>query len=72
MSKLPGIKVAAGTIALLSILAIAGGSASAQDNQKPAAETEPMSGCACCKKMMEKNDHQNKMPEMSPSAPSGK
>ncbi|PSB15064.1 hypothetical protein C7B65_25335 [Phormidesmis priestleyi ULC007] len=75
MNKLYGIKVAAaGAIALLFISAIAAGNAFAQDNQKPAAQTEQMSGCECCKKMMEKktNDSQNKMPGMNHSAPSGK
>ena len=51
MNKLHGIKVAAaGAIALLSVSAIAIGSAVAQSNQKPAAQTEQMSGCECCKK----------------------
>lgn len=75
MNKLHGIKVAAaGAIALLSVSAIAVGSAFAQSNQKPAAPTEQMSGCECCKKMMEKktNDSQNKMPGMNHSAPSSK
>ena len=43
MKKLHGIKVAASG-------AIAAGNAFAQDNQKPAAQTEQMSGCECCKK----------------------
>ena len=75
MNKLHGFGVAAaGAIALLSVSAIEIGSAVAQSNQKPAAQTEQMSGCECCKKMMEKktNDSQNKMPGMNHSAPSGK
>ncbi len=75
MNKLHGIKVAAaGAISLLSVSTIAVGNAFAQDNQKPAAQTEQMSGCGCCKKMMEQkmNDNQNKMPGMNHSAPSGK
>lgn len=75
MNKSRGIKVvAAGAIALLSVLAIAAGNAFAQDNQKPAAQTEQMSGCECCKKMMgqKTTDSQNKMPGMNHSAPSSK
>lgn len=80
MNKLNGIKIAAGAIALLSISIVTVDSAFAQDNQKPVAQTqkpapqtEQMSGC-CCKKMMEKktNDSQNKMPGMNHSMPSGK
>lgn len=74
MNKLHGIKIAAGAIALFSISTIAVGNAFAQDNQKPAAQTEKMSGCECCKKMMDKktSDSENKMPGMNHSAPSGK
>mgnify|MGYP000069206455 CR=1 FL=1 len=74
MNKLNGIKIAAGAIALLSIAAATVDSAFAQDNPKPAAPTEQMSGCSCCKKMMEKkmNDNQNKMPGMNHPVPSGK
>ncbi|MBM0742340.1 hypothetical protein JOY44_12040 [Phormidium sp. CLA17] len=80
MNKLPGIKVAAGAIALLSISMVIVDSAFAQDNQKPVAQTqkpapqtEQMSGC-CCKKMMEKKtgDSQTSMPGMNHSAPAGK
>lgn len=74
MNKMCGIKIAASAIALLSISTVTVDSAFAQDNPKPAAQTEQMSGCACCKKMMEKkmNDSQNTMPGMNHSAPSGK
>ncbi|HEY9883226.1 MAG TPA: hypothetical protein V6C98_06405, partial [Thermosynechococcaceae cyanobacterium] len=72
MPKLHGIKVvAAGAIALLSVATIAVDGAFAQDtqkptaqeNQKPAPQTEPMSCCGCCKKMaaQKPNDNHNKM-----------
>ncbi|MBD2035640.1 hypothetical protein H6F76_11475 [Leptolyngbya sp. FACHB-321] len=83
MHKLHGIKVvAAGAIALLSLTTIAASDAFAQDtpkpaaqeNQKPAAQTEPMGCCSCCKKMaaQKPNDSQNKMPGMNHPAPTGK
>lgn len=70
MSKLNGIKVfTVGTVALLSVLTVSVGSALAQDNQKPAAQTqqktEQTSGCSCCKKMM--SDTTNTMPGMNHS-----
>lgn len=69
MNKLNGIKLfTTGAIAFLSISAMAISNASAQENQKPTPQTEQMSGCNCCKKMMEKkNDGMNKMPGMNHS-----
>lgn len=82
MNKLNGIKAATvSVIAFLSLSVLAASSAVAQEKQKPVAQTqkpapqtEQMSGCECCKKMMEKkmNDSQNKMPGMSHPMPSGK
>lgn len=74
MNKLHGIKVTAGLITLLTISAIAVGGAAAQDKPKPAAQTEQMSGCSCCKKMMEKKNDgsMNKMPGMNHPMQTGK
>ncbi len=83
MHKLHGMKVvAAGAIALLSLVTIAASDAFAQDtqkpaaqeNQKPAAETESMGCCGCCKKMaaQKPNESQNKMPGMNHPTPAGK
>jgi hypothetical protein len=68
MNKLHGLKLAAvGTIAFLSFLVLSASSTVAQEKQKPVAQTqnptpqsEQMSGCGCCKKMMEQkmNDSQ--------------
>jgi hypothetical protein len=68
-------------IAFLSFSVLSASSAVAQEKQKPVAQTqnpapqtEPMSGCGCCKKMMEQktNDSQNKMPAVNHPMPSGK
>ncbi|GEM_PF-1307247 len=86
MNKLSGLKtVAVGTIAFLSISAIATSSAFAQDKQKPAAETQPVAQTqkpapqtapmsCCCKKMMEQkmHDSMDKMPGMNHPTPVGK
>lgn len=82
MNKLHGIKATAvSAIAFLSFSVLSASSAVAQEKQKPvvqpqnpAPQTEQMSSCSCCKKMMEQkmNDSHNKMPGMNPSAPSGK
>ncbi|HEY9655004.1 MAG TPA: hypothetical protein V6C50_05890 [Crinalium sp.] len=82
MNKLHGIKATTvSAISFLSLSVLAASSAVAQEKQKPAAQTqnpapqtEPMSGCGCCKKMMEQkpNDTHNKMPGMNHPVPSGK
>lgn len=75
MNKLNELKVVAvGTIALLSLAAIAPGNAFAQNSQQSTPKTEQMSGCSCCKKMMEKktNDGSNSMPGMNHSTPTSK
>jgi len=72
MNKLNELKVVAvATIALLSLAAISPGNAFAQSSQQSTPKTEQMSGCGCCKKMMEQKmiDGTNKMPGMNHSMP---
>lgn len=75
MNKLNELKaIAVGTIAILSLAAIAPGNAFAQSNQQSTPKTEQTSGCSCCKKIMEQkmNDGSNSMPGMNHSTSTSK